>query len=265
MMRPGAPITVLVLACSVLLIQACSVRESRTLTDKNGTAWRPPDPKAIPQGPVGDNIRLGMRIFNETPKYAAEFVGNRQNCSDCHIQGGAQPYAAPMVGLSGLFPMFNQRANRVITLEDRVEECFVRSESGRPLPYDSPKMVAVVSYVHWLSQGQVSGKPFPGRGFVKLPKLTPDAGNGAAVYRDQCSGCHGQDGAGKPPILPALWGPDAYNDGAGMNSVEKMAAFVQHNMPQNKPGTLSAQEAYDVAAYVKSKPHQRFNPVFASY
>jgi cytochrome c len=36
-------------------------------------------------------------------------------------------------------------------------------------------------------------------------------------------------------ILPALWGLDAYNDGAGMNQVKKMAAFVIRNMLQNNP------------------------------
>ncbi len=40
-----------------------------------------------------------------------------------------------------------------------------------------------------------------------------------------------------------------------MNQIAKMAAFVQHNMPQNAPDTLTPQEAYDVAAFVHSKPH----------
>jgi thiosulfate dehydrogenase len=37
-----------------------------------------------------------------------------------------------------------------------------------------------------------------------------------------------------------------------------MAAFVQHNMPQNAPDTLTPQEAYDVATFVHSKPHSQF-------
>jgi thiosulfate dehydrogenase len=56
-----------------------------------------------------------------------------------------------------------------------------------------------------------------------------------------------------------VWGPDAYSDGAGMNDVTKMAAFVQHNMPLNNPGSLTPQQAYDVAAFVNSKPHEPFN------
>jgi len=116
-----------------------------------------------------------------------------------------------------------------------------------------------------LSVGQVDGKPFPGRGFVKLPALEADSAKGQKVYTDKCAACHGEDGAGKPPILPALWGLDSYNDGAGMDQLPKMAAFVQHNMPQNHPGTLTAQEAYDVAAYIHTKPRPKFNTDYSGY
>ena len=161
--------------------------------------------------------------------------------------------------------MYKKRGNKVITLEDRVQECFTRSENGRPLQYNGPEMLAVVSFIHWLSIGQVEGKPWPGRGFVKLPTLEADSVKGEKIYTDKCAACHGSDGAGKPPILPALWGPDSYNDGAGMDEVPKMAAFVQHNMPQNHPGTLTPQEAYDVAAFVHTKPRPKFNQEYSGY
>jgi thiosulfate dehydrogenase len=44
-----------------------------------------------------------------------------------------------------------------------------------------------------------------------------------------------------------------------MNEIGKMAAFVQHNMPKSSPGSLTSQQAYDVAAYVHSQPHPRFD------
>ncbi|MDE3167757.1 MAG: c-type cytochrome [Acidobacteriota bacterium] len=221
-------------------------------------AWTAPDPASIPAGPVGDSIRLGASIFEETPKYAAAYVGNRMNCNDCHIAGGTAAWSAPMVGLPGLFPMYNDRSKRVISLEDRIQDCFLRSENGHRLSWNGPEMIALVAYIQWLSQKQPAGVAFKGRGLEKLPDLHADAGSGAGVYSKQCAGCHGADGAGKPPILPALWGPDAFNQGAGMNQVKKMAAFVHHNMPQNHPGTLTPQEAYDVAAYVAGKPHSPF-------
>ena len=68
-----------------------------------------------------------------------------------------------------------------------------------------------------------------------------------------------------PPAVPPVWGRGAYNDGAGMNEVAKMAAFIQHNIPASKPGSLSAQDSYDVAAFIHGKPHTAFNRAYASY
>jgi thiosulfate dehydrogenase len=258
------------LSCGVLSICACSQVKREVSAENKASAskpmpWVPPDPAKIAAGPVGDSIRQGRFIFTETPKHATPYVGNKLSCNDCHIKGGTVAYASPMVGLPGIFPMFNNRANRVISLEDRIQECFTRSENGHPLLYNSREMIALISYIHWLSIGQVDGKGFPGRGFVRLPELEGNEANGERIYGAQCASCHGADGAGKPTILPALWGPDSYNDGAGMNQVGQMAAFVQRNMPQNRPGTLSAQDAYDVSAFIKTKPRPKFNPEYGNF
>lgn len=250
-------------ACLVVFCASCDRAAKDPAPTR--TAWTEPDPASIPSGPVGDNIRKGRLLFTETARYAPDYVGNKLSCNDCHLSAGTAAYAAPMVGMPGLFPMYNQRAAKVISLEDRVQECFTRSENGHPLDYAGPEMMALVAYIHWLSIGQVDGKPFPGRGLVKLPELQPDPASGEKVFKDQCAPCHGSDGAGKPPILPALWGPDSFNDGAGMNQVEKMAAFVEHNMPQNHPGTLTPQQAYDVAAFIHAKPRPRFNREYSRY
>ena len=233
--------------------------------DQRVQQWRPPSPDTIPQGPLGDSIRLGRLIFTQTPKYARAYVGNQQSCGDCHLAAGTAPWAAPVVGLPGLFPMFDSRAKRVITFAERIQECFLRSENGRPVPNDAPEMTALIAYIQWLSRGQPTGQEFPGRGLVHLPELSPDVQHGSQVYMEQCAGCHGKDGAGMPSAAPPVWGPGAYNDGAGMNGVSNMAAFVQHNMPANKPGSLSAQDSYDVAAFIHKKPHTVFNPAYAHY
>lgn len=234
------------------------------------TACSPPHPTA-PSGPaaktpaIPSEAYLGKLIFDQTPQYAAAYVGNRLACADCHLRSGTMPKAAPLVDIANLFPMFNKRAGRVISMQERFQECFVRSENGHPLPENSEEMKALTAYVDWLSRSGVPGKAFPGRGFVKLPQLTGDPVRGKTIYAAQCASCHGVDGAGVPPVLPALWGPNSYNDGAGMNNPVKMAAFVAHNMPQNHPGTLTPQEAYDVAAFVHSMPRPQFNQAYRHY
>jgi thiosulfate dehydrogenase len=204
----------------------------------------------------------GKLIFDNTPRYAGKYVGNKLSCNDCHLQSGTADFSAPMIDMAGLFPMYNKRAGHVISLQNRIQECFTRSEAGTPPPQDSGEMRALVAYIDWLSRDGVKGKAYKGRGLVGLPALQGDPVAGKAVYISQCAACHGADGAGVPPVLPALWGSDSYNDGAGMNNPAKMAGFVMHNMPQNHPGTLTPQQAYDVAAYVHTKVRPRFNKAY---
>jgi len=221
--------------------------------------WVAPDPATIPEGPLGDSVRLGLHIFNDTPQYAAKYVGNKMSCGHCHAGSGTVPHAIPIVGVPGMFPVYRDRENEVVTFEERIQQCFQRSENGHRLPNTSPEMVGLVAYAQWLSKDQITGHPFPGRGLVTLPELAGNSEKGAQIYSQRCAICHSAQGSGNPPSIPALWGPDAYNAGAGMHNVAKMAAFVQHNMPQSDPGSLTPQEAYDVAAYVHSKPHEPFN------
>lgn len=220
-------------------------------------------PAPIPSGPAGERIRLGQQIFEQTPHFAAAYVGNQMSCKDCHLSGGRAEYAAPLVGMPGLFPAYNKRAGRVITLAERIQQCFVRSENGKPPADNSEAVRALLEYFNWISRGQP--KPYPGRGLVKLPALQGNGERGAHIYAKQCSVCHGDAGTGMPPVLPPLWGDTSFNDGAGMAQVAKMAAFVQHNMPQNAPGSLTPQQAYDVAVYVDSHPRPKMNPAYKKY
>lgn len=229
------------------------------------SAWQAPDPNTIPAGPAGDSIRYGIHLFQETPWYAPQYTGNKLSCSDCHIANGIAPYATPLVGMTTIYPTYNKRAGRVISLRERIQECFVRSENGRPLPKNSREMDALVAYIGWLSQPEPTHKPFIGRGLIELPPLLPDPKRGEQIYAEQCAGCHGENGAGSLPMMPPLWGPGSFNDAAGMATISKMARFVQYNMPQNRRGILSAQDAYDVSAFIHTKPRPRFNPAYKKY
>ena len=227
--------------------------------------WHAPSIESVPADAQGELIRAGRRIFIATPEFASDHARALVSCSDCHMQGGIRPYASPMVGLPAVFPTYNKRAGRVISLAERIQECFVRSENGTPLDPQGREMRALLAYIDWLSTPQPARRKFSGRGLVAMPALTPDPTRGQRLYVAQCAGCHGANGAGYTPQFPPLWGPDAYNDGAGMNQISKMAAFVFHNMPQNRPGTITEQQAWDVAAFIHSQPHPAFNPAYRHY
>lgn len=224
-------------------------------------AWNPPDPATIPQGKLGDSIRLGRNIIIDTPKYASRYVGNKMKCADCHLNEGTLAYSSPLAGITTIFPAITERDARVITIERRIQECFVRSENGTPPPSDSPEMVAMVAYMNWLSKGIPMGSTVKGRGFMVLtPPARFNPAAGAKIYANQCQVCHGANGQGVAGMFPPLWGPGSFNDGAGMSKPAKMARFVKANMPKTSPGSLSVQQAYDVSAYVDSKPRPHFKP-----
>lgn len=227
---------------------------------------RVPPESSIPAGPKGDLIRLGKNITMNTPKYAPAYTGNRMSCTDCHINGGTKALASPLGGVTTLFPWYSRRARRVITIEDRINECFVRSENGKPLPSDGREMVALIAYMDWLSRGVPMGSTVEGRGLVHLTAPARiDAQAGKQIYEKQCAMCHQPNGEGVPGAFPPLWGAQSFNDGAGMSKVPKMAAFVKANMPPTKPGSLTVQEAFDVSAYVDSHPRPPYNHAYDHY
>lgn len=228
-------------------------------------AWRAPNPAAIPDTMVGDRIRYGRRIFTDTPEYAKKYTGGALSCSNCHVDGGIAPYGLPVVGVTSRYPRYSRRADRVISLQDRIRGCFVRSENGRPLPDNSPEMEALIAYMAWLSRPEKGHLQFTGQDLVELPHMLPNRKRGARIYAGQCAGCHGENGTGSMQMMPPLWGPDSFNDGAGMGQVSEMARFVQHNMPQNRRGILSAQDAYDVSAYIDSRQRPKLDPKYKTY
>jgi len=83
----------------------------------------------------------------------------------------------------------------------------------------------------------------------------PFVGRGKAGFASHCVAREGADGNGnKQAGVPPLWGPRSFNKGAGMYQVETAAKFIHTNMPLGQGGTLSVQQAYDIAAYINSQP-----------
>ncbi|MCS6291522.1 MAG: c-type cytochrome [Nitrospira sp.] len=220
--------------------------------------FAPPSPDAIPGDQRGEQIRLGYKIVVDTQDYGRPYVGNRLNCTNCHLDAGMNPNTASFVGISRLYPEYRARADRQMTLADRINECFERSMNGKALPPDSSKLQAVVAYIEWLSQNVPPGSAVPWRG---IPRLTsshiPDLVNGKKQFATKCVFCHGADGQGTM-AAPPVWGPHSYNVAAGMARVTVAASFIKSNMPRGWGWTLTDDEAFDVAAYVNSQPRPDF-------
>jgi thiosulfate dehydrogenase len=210
----------------------------------------PPDSE-IPAGPLGASVRRGRAIFQATRDSLPGNVGNQLRCLSCHLDGGRRANASPLVGSFLSYPAYNARAARIYTIQDRINDCFRRSMAGRPLPSESAALSDMVSYLAFLSRGLTSGRAIEGDGIPKIEPLDPDTARGREIFASTCARCHGADGEGRS-FAPPVWGSGSYSIGAGMARLRTAASFIRHNMPYDLPGTLTDQQAFDVAAYVNS-------------
>ena len=216
----------------------------------------PPRPPAnagvIPAGPFGDAVRRGRALLVATRDSLPAHVGNRLRCVSCHLDEGRRE-SGSWVGVFARYPQYRARSGTVETIESRVNDCFRRSMNGVALDPASRDMADIVAYLAFLSRGTPVGPPPAGARLQQWAGLTADTAAGASVFATTCAQCHGPTGegtAGAPPV----WGAWSYNVGAGMSRVRTAAEFIRRNMPFDQPGSLTDQQAFDVAAYVNAHP-----------
>lgn len=228
---------------------------------KPGGAFTPPAESEIPKNEYGETVLLGKALFVNTQQYAKSYVGNAMNCSNCHLDNGRKANSAPLWAAYVLYPAYRKKTGKVDTIQTRIQGCFLYSMNGRAPALDSKEMTALVTYHYWMAKGAPTGVKLPGQGFIKVatPAQTPDLARGEAVYKNNCAICHGANGEGIKAngqyAFPPLWGKESFNWGAGMHRIDTAAGFIKANMPYGLGGTLSDQEAWDVALFMNS--HER--------
>jgi len=247
------------------------------------TPWAVPDPEALPEDSFGRSVRYGRDLIAHTSALigpdaadaSMRYSGNGLECQSCHLDAGTRRFGIPLAGVWAVFPTFIGRENEVRTLEERINGCMERSMNGCSLPEGGPEMKAMLVYIRHISEGVPVGKPVLGRGMpaLPLPDNASDPQHGAEVYQAQCATCHQPDGQGKQLDaaeatqqrrrfqFPPLWGPESYNDGAGMARSITAASFIRANMPFGtdfEHPVLAPQDAFDVAVFMNSqtRPHK---------
>lgn len=228
--------------------------------------FNPPFPADVEKqnSEFGEMVKLGYLIFTDTQTYAPNYVRNGLNCRNCHLEAGALAGSAPLWGAFPNFPTYRGKNHLVNSFENRLQGCFLYSENGIAPPSGGEVLTALSAYSYWLSLGTPTGLSLDGRGYpsVKAPHK-PDVDKGGKRYAAKCALCHGDNGQGTKVIdgkgyqFPPLWGPDSYNWGAGMHKDKHFADFIKANMPLGQGGTLSDQDAADIAAWVNQRSHAR--------
>jgi thiosulfate dehydrogenase len=232
------------------------------------------------QGPGGSSrpapaatAEYGLRLIAQTsvllgpdhPDPAMRYAGNRLQCGSCHLRAGTEPGTLTLFDVYGKYPRASGRDGGLRDIKVRINGCMTRSMNGRSLPEDGPEMTAMATYLRVLAEPEAAVRLR--RQAVKEPPpfITPDrAANppaGKRVFETRCAICHGRNGLGHRKdnaladgyLFPPLWGPDSFNDGAGMHRVLTAARFIKARMPNGKPD-LSDDQAFDVAAFINTQP-----------
>lgn len=202
------------------------------------TDREPPRPSSASRG-----LALLQHFNDSLPQYS----GSALRCTSCHLDDGLRATAMSWAGVTTRYPRFRARRGSIETIEQRVNECITRSLSGRALPEHDPAMLDIVAYLDSLRDAPRPERP-------DTVRLTGDTIRGKALYRTQCVRCHGATGAGGS--APAIYGVRSYSIGAGMARQTVLATFIRWNMPYDLAGTLPAQDAADIAAWVLRRPRQ---------
>ena len=211
-------------------------------------------------------VTRGYQLATETYEQLPDNLPtDRLHCSSCHINAGGNPQSAWWVNLRARYPTDAD-------LQARINQCFERSMNGQPLctpasagdagDCDSnADMAAFLTYMQWLDEQWAAQELdlAPPQGYPPVAQLTGDPARGEQLFGPKCGICHGVTGQGQTAqgsyAFPPLWGVHSFNASAGLaRNQEALAQFLRWNMPLNVPGTLSDQQAWDLAAYLESQP-----------
>ncbi len=205
----------------------------------------------------------GAKYFRHTSSFASLYVGNSLSCTQCHLGGGQENGILGLVDIASYYPEWDEREGKKITLVERIQSCFLRSENGKAPPVENPVIKDLKAYVESIRPFSENSKK-PWRNLIQIPKedLIPiekiEVAQGKFLFDQQCAFCHGHQGNPMPGI-PPVWGNESFNDGAGLARVYTLASFIQRGMPLGGANSLNNKEAQEIAAYIDSQKR----PVYA--
>lgn len=252
----------------LILVFGCSSNNNRKQITT--VSWKAPDTSTIPAGKAGDMIRYGRDLLSNTAKYfgpqgSIAQISNGMNCQNCHLEGGSRLFGNNYGSFISSYPKLSNRSGKVTPASARISECFERSLNGKAPDTSGKEVQAMLAYMKWIGKDVKKGQKLFGSATIKPTFMAraADPAKGETIFILKCQSCHGKNGAGqlatdkKTYTYPPLWGDHSYNNGAGMYRIINLAGFVKNNMPFGvtyKNPQLTDEEAYDVAAFINSRP-----------
>ena len=222
----------------------------------------------IPKDKFGEEVKYGWQLMANTAYYIGpdgingKYLGNKMNCTNCHQDAGTKPFSFNLVLSHEQYPQYRAREGKVLSLVERINNCIERPHNGKPLPFDSKEMGALLSYFKWINGFAEKNKIFKGSKNLEIsfPERAANSKRGGELFQMHCQRCHGANGEGMVRVndsnyvYPPLWGEKAYQSGSSMHRIIKQAQWLKANMPFDKASWdkpfLSDEEALDIAAFV---------------
>lgn len=232
--------------------------------------WSAPDTSDLANTAHDVLVKYGRELISNTayylgPKGKVLHITNGMNCQNCHLEAGTKIWGNNYSAVAANYPKYRERSGTIENIYKRVNDCIERSLNGKPLDTLSREMQALKAYIEWVGKDVAKGTKPAGAGITELTYLyqAADPGKGKEIYTAKCQSCHGENGEGKFDgtgtgyQYPPLWGAHSFNFGAGLYRISRFAGYIKSNMPfganYDNP-QLSDEEAWNVAAYVLSKP-----------
>ncbi len=263
----------LVLVIMAQLLSSCNAPGTAQANNRDSLATRVDslvtvDTSKMPKGKYGAAVKYGRDLMLHTAYYIGpdgingHYTGNKMNCTNCHRDAGTRPYAFNLVRSFRDYPQYRAREGRILSLAERINNCVMRPNLGRPLPLDGKEMISIMAYLKFLSDSSHTDSHTRGlkNMTVELPDIAASSDRGEKLYALHCQRCHAQNGEGKMLAsnvsyeYPPVWGMLAYRPGSSMHRVVKLAQWLKGNMPYDKttPGKafLTDAEALDIAAFI---------------
>lgn len=238
--------------------------------------WSPAEVDLIQDDDLRKKVHYGKELIAHTSKYLGpkgmvRQISNGMNCQNCHLDAGTKVFGNNYAVVASTYPKFRVRSGTKEDIFKRVNDCFERSLNGQALDTMSREMIAIHAYITYIGSNVDKDIKPVGAGMKDIAFLdrAADVNLGKVVYDTKCASCHQESGEGEfcqnalEYTYPPLWGIHSYNDGAGLYRISNFAKYVKYNMPLGATHlnpNLTDEEAWDVAAYINSKPRPHFAP-----
>ena len=122
--------------------------ENNTVKKDSIVPWQVPEITSIADNAEGAEIKLGKSIFVDTYRYigpdvkdvSKRYARTNMDCQNCHLKAGTLKYVFGLIGTYTRYPEMDTRSGKVINIQERINNCLMRSMNGKPMPEDSKEM-----------------------------------------------------------------------------------------------------------------------------